>query len=218
MAGAGATQDGEGWQVKTKAGTVVSLVARFPPLRRVAYRLLHPRARGIVAWIEPCLRSGDRIVDIGCGTGNVTDLLREAGWAVTAVDVEDLSLTVRVTPVLYGGAVLPFEADHFDVALIGCVLHHVRDHERLLREAGRVAPRLVVIEDVYRTPASRYATTVVDSLLTLEFGGHPHTNRTDAGWRRLFARLGLELRDADYRGTLGVIRQARYCLERRPTG
>lgn len=205
-------------QVKTMAGAVVSLLGRFPPLRRLVYRLLHPRARGIVAWIEPCLRSDDRIVDIGCGTGNVSELLREAGWSVTAVDVEDLSLTARVRPVIYGGAVLPFDADRFDVALVSCILHHVGDHEALLREAARVAPRIVVIEDVYRTRARRYATAVVDSLLTLEFLGHPHSNRTDAGWRRLFARLGLELRDANYRRTLGVFRQARYSLERRATG
>ena len=194
---------------------LVAGIRRNRRLRRLVYRLGRARARVIVDWIAPCLEEAPRIVDIGAGTGNVTQVLRRRGWEVTPLDVEDLTFVDGMVPVLYDGGTIPFGPDSFDVALISTVLHHVRDQTAILAEAARVAPRVVVVEDVYDGLASRYFTWAMDSLLTLEFRGHPHSNRTDAEWRALFVEMGLELRTAKYRRSFGLLRHAVYCLRRR---
>ena len=194
---------------------LVAGIRRNRRLRRLVYRLGRARARVIVDWIAPCLEGAPRIVDIGAGTGNVTEVLRQRRWDVTPLDIGDLTFVDGMVPMLYDGGTIPFAPDSFDVALISTVLHHVRDQTAILAEAARVAPRLVVVEDVYDGLASRYFTWAMDSLLTLEFLGHPHSNRTDAEWRAVFAEMGLELRAAKYRRSFGLLKHAVYCLRRR---
>ncbi len=191
---------------------LVAAIRRRPALRDFVYRFGRRRAAIILRWIRPCLARGERILDVGAGTGNVTELLRRAGWDVTPLDIEDLTFAPGVEPVLYDGGTMPYPDGAFDVALVSTVLHHVPDAESLLRETARVARRLVVVEDIVDGRAHRLATYAVDSLLTLEFAGHPHANRSDAAWRETFERLGLSVQSADYRSSLLVLRHARYCL------
>lgn len=192
---------------------LVASIRRRPALRDFVYRLGRRRAAVIVRWLLPCLERGDRVLDVGAGTGNVTELLRRRGWDTTPLDVEDLTFAQGITPVIYDGDRMPFEDASFDVALISTVLHHVPDADSILREAARVARRVIVVEDVVSGPANRYATYALDSLLTLEFVGHPHSNRSDADWRATFARLGLRLQRAEYQSSMLVLRHALYCLE-----
>ena len=201
-----------------RTNRLVAAVRSRRRLRRLVYRLGRARARLIIDWMRPCLPPGATILDVGSGTGNVTELLRAAGWPVTPLDVEDLTFASGIRPQLYDGQRMPFEDAAFDVALLVTVLHHVADPIPVLREAARVARRVIVIEDIYDGAARRYATYAIDSLLTLEFTGHPHSNRTDAGWRATFAELGLRLRAARYRGSMLVLRHALYCVDRLADG
>jgi len=52
-----------------------------------------------------------------------------------------------------------------------------------------------------------------DSLMNLEFIGHPHNNRTDDEWQATFARLGLSLHHRSVYRVAGVFKQAVYVLE-----
>jgi ubiquinone/menaquinone biosynthesis C-methylase UbiE len=88
---------------------------------------------------------------------------------------------------------LPFDDAQFDVGLLLTVLHHTPDPDRVLREAARVANRLIVIEDTFHSPGKRRLVELADSIANLEFRGHPHRNRTDAQWRRTLASLGLQI-------------------------
>jgi SAM-dependent methyltransferase len=92
---------------------------------------------------------GDDVLEVGPGPGLVTDHLREAVAAVTAVELDDAlasSLRERLAgtnvEVVHGDATsLPFEDARFTGAVSFTMLHHVPTPElqdRLFREVARV--------------------------------------------------------------------------------
>lgn len=188
----------------------------FAFLHLLDRRLSNAWAEGKLIHIAPFLPPAGRILDLGSGRGVVAGILRARGYDVTPLDVRDRSIDPRFRPVLYDGNRIPFEDNRFDCALLLTVLHHTPDPSSILREAARVAARIIVIEDVYSNTFQKYLTFFTDSLCNLEFFGHPHTNKTDGQWRMLFEDLGLELLPggARERSLLFLYRQCAYCLVR----
>jgi len=107
--------------------------------------------RRFLKWVP--VRAGDRVLEVGCGTGVVArDLAALAGrrGAVTAVDTSATLLArartlSRATP---GGRLtfrradghrLPFADRRFDVVLAITVILHVEDPLRVVKEMARVA-------------------------------------------------------------------------------
>jgi ubiquinone/menaquinone biosynthesis C-methylase UbiE len=106
--------------------------------------------------------AGSRILDIGCGTGNYTLAMAEAGLAIVGLDRSQLLLgqarqkahAFRESAELPGGmpliggdaAALPFEAKSFDGAICTLAIHHFADLEASFAEARRVLDggRLVI--------------------------------------------------------------------------
>jgi SAM-dependent methyltransferase len=86
--------------------------------------------------------SGARVLDVGCGAGQVVEKLARAGYDAWGVDVSetnvrqarDRSPNCR----LYDGSTLPFPADHFAAAGALNVLEHVDHPEAFIRELVRV--------------------------------------------------------------------------------
>ncbi len=172
------------------------------------------RSKQLVTFIEPHLGKGDRILDIGSGACCLCEILLKRGWNVTPIDVKDMSLVKNIHPILYDGKRIPAKANDFDVALLITVLHHTKYPEKIIEEAKRVAKRIVIIEDVYTGEAHRKLTNFLDSLFNFEFADHPHTNKTDAEWKKTFGNIGLKLVSAAYmNGPLGI-RHAAYALEK----
>jgi ubiquinone/menaquinone biosynthesis C-methylase UbiE len=196
-----------------RSSLLVDLLRKIPPLRRLVYRIGAGRAHDLVGRIGPYLRNDDRILDIGCGNGNITEVLRLQGREVVPVDVQDGSFVESVRPQVYDGTTLPFADREFDVGLLITVLHHTPDPERVLAEARRVCRRLVIVEDVYKNRLHKYFTFAMDSLVNLEFFGHPHTNKNDAAWRIAFDRLKLRVLDAKYQRSFLVFSHATYHLD-----
>jgi hypothetical protein len=93
------------------------------------------------------------------------------------------------------------------------VLHHAPNPEAVLQEAARVAKRVIITEDVYYNIVHKYATFFMDSLLNLEFIGHPHSNKTDAQWREVFQKAGLRLTGEKAMASFLVLRHRMYVLE-----
>ena len=194
----------------------LALPKRFPPLYRAYFRLWQHDARRKYERLRPHLPPpGARLLEVGSGPGSVVEVLRAAGHQVTPLDVVDVSARPDLRPVCYGGQRMPFADDSFAVALLLTTLHHTADPDGLLREAARVAPRLLVIEDTYRNAVQRRLTHLADSLTNFEWRGHPHTNRPIHGWTAAFEALGLTtVRVADER-FLGLFRQTLFVAERR---
>nr|WP_276325505.1 methyltransferase domain-containing protein [Deinococcus radiopugnans] len=167
------------------------------------------RARFVLSLIRPHLPAGP-VLDLGAGTGHTAALLSKERWAVTMADVPPhagalgqrlvarpiaawLSRDFGVPHVLYGGAVLPFADRSFESVLLAFVLHHCPDPQATLREAARVCGGpVLVLEDGDDILPGRLE-RLTDALVNLEFG-HPHAERSRAGWLDLFAACGLGVR------------------------
>ena len=129
------------------------------------------------------------------------------------MDVQDLSLTDQIEPVIYDGKNLPFADKSFDTVLLLTVLHHIPEAETVLKECQRVADKIIIIEDIYKNQVQKYLTYFTDSLFNFEFIGHPHSNKRDSEWRNLFADLNLELKYTEQEQVLLFFTQVLYHLE-----
>jgi ubiquinone/menaquinone biosynthesis C-methylase UbiE len=131
------------------------------------------------------LHKGDRVLEIGCGTGTVTLMaahrVGETGEAV-GIDPSPEMLTrarakLAAAPLPHvsflesGGSHLPFPANHFDAVILFLVLHEMAHSDRLaslsetlrlLRPGGHV-----VIGELHR-PVSLAGRLLLRSLLVVE--------------------------------------------------
>jgi len=156
------------------------------------------------------LNGSDKILDIGSGNGLVAHALRESGYDVTPLDVADLSYNESVKPVVYDGREMPFEDKKFDVALLLTVLHHIDQPDEVLREACRVARRVIIIEDIYENKLQKKLTFVVDSFINWGYAACPHTNKDDQEWRETFETMNMQLENVTYRKVLFFFKQGIY--------
>ncbi|MFH1971104.1 MAG: methyltransferase domain-containing protein [Patescibacteria group bacterium] len=95
--------------------------------------------------------------------------------------------------IIYNKKKIPYKDNSFDVALILTVLHHTPDPIKIIKEAKRVAKRIIIVEDVYENNFQKLLTFVVDSIINFEFFKHPHSNKSDNEWIQLFKNMGLKL-------------------------
>ena len=165
--------------------------------------------------ISPYIDPSDKIIDIGSGNCFLDQRLQSLGLNVTPLDVTNKSKVLDITPTVYDGKEIPFPDDTFDVALLITVLHHTKNPTHILREAKRVAKRIVIMEDLYSSQIQKYATFVMDSTLNLEFFGHPHTNKTDAKWLETFDELGLSVVDKKQNNFWKIFTNGTYYLEKK---
>ena len=100
--------------------------------------------------------SNKRVIDIGCGDGTYSVELLEAGAAsVLGIDAAEDAVT-RARKLADGRGSLRFETvsvqelatrrDHFDVAVIRGVLHHLDAAEAAIHDVCRIATEVVVVE------------------------------------------------------------------------
>ncbi len=186
---------------------------RVPVIGPWVFSLWLADARRKADWIRPWLPADAPLLEIGSGPGSVVRVLRDRRFNVEAIDIADSSYDDTLQPRLYDGLTLPYSDRSFGAALVLTVLHHTPDPDAVLREAARVASRVIVIEDIYTSPFHRKLTKAADSVTNLEFFGHPHSNRDDAGWRATFEALGFTLDHASTKPYVGAFLQALYVLK-----
>ncbi len=157
-------------------------------------RLHQKKAKYLVELIGPFLEKKAKIMDLGCGSGEVSKKLLELGYLVTSVDVVNKVKVEGVKVLVYDGEKLPFGDKEFDKVLLITVLHHVDKYGELLREVARVSKEIIIVEDIYESWWDRINIWFWDSALNLEFFGHPHHNQSDLGWKKTFEELGFILK------------------------
>ena len=182
----------------------------FGPLIFAAWKI---DAKRKLVWMQDWLGSSDKMIEIGSGPGSVLDVMRGENYDVEGLDIKDSSFRKDLEPHLYDGKVMPFKSQSYDIALLPTILHHTPEPDDIIKESARIAKRLIIIEDVYEGRFMEWLTKRMDSLMNLEFIGHPHSNRSDAQWRSSFAYMGLTLRHASLHRVGGIFKQAVYVVE-----
>jgi SAM-dependent methyltransferase len=85
---------------------------------------------------------GARVLDVGCGAGQVVGRLTQAGYEAYGVDVSEPSIQrarqFSERCLLYDGSRLPFPDNHFAAAGALNVLEHVEQAEAFIQEVVRV--------------------------------------------------------------------------------
>jgi ubiquinone/menaquinone biosynthesis C-methylase UbiE len=195
--------------------SLVHTLQRHARLRAFIYNAAEPRAVDTIGHFKKYLRPGEKLLDVGTGMGNIAWRLQQLGYPTTPLDIEDVSFTPNIQPVLYDGKRMPFKDKVFDSALILTVLHHIPREQQIpvIKESLRVAKRLIIIEDVHYNWPHKLVTMFLDSLLNLEFAGHPHSNKNDDEWRALFTSLGLTITAQKHIKSFLVLRHRMYILE-----
>ena len=97
----------------------------------------------VLRWLDP--KAGERILDIGCGDGYYDWRISRSGARVTGIDVHEKRLAFARRH--YGGDGAEFltmdaeradlPAGSFDKALSLCVMEHLGDDERVMRNVSR---------------------------------------------------------------------------------
>ena len=105
--------------------------------------LQRSRLEAIVAPIRP----GDRVLDVGCNSGYIVQFLPR-GCTAFGVDVSAELVAVAQQRLVEAHVApaesLPYPDKSMDVVILGEILEHVFDPVEALREAARVARRVVV--------------------------------------------------------------------------
>lgn len=97
-------------------------------------------ATGVLEWLAS--QSGERILDLGCGDGRLTERIAATGAGVVGIDASPQMVAVaraRGIAADQGSAEsLPYADQSFDAVFSNAVLHWVRDQDAMLAQVRRV--------------------------------------------------------------------------------
>jgi SAM-dependent methyltransferase len=153
------------------------------------------RVEVLANWFAKLLPSGARVLDVGCGDGLISAVLRQKRPDIGARGIDVLPREHTHIPVeIFDGLHLPFESSSFDAVLFSDVLHHTVDPTILLREAHRVAARHVLIKDHYREGmAANARLRFMDWVGNARFGvALPYNYLTKQQWHAAWQEIGLQ--------------------------
>lgn len=158
---------------------------------------VHPRrARRLAELIDALLPEGASVLDVGCGDGKVSAelLRRRSDLQVSGLEVHARSDTA--IPVdEFDGHSLPVGDRSVDVVLMLDVLHHTEEPSVLLREAARVASRVVIKDHVRQGLGASATLRFMDRVGNLRHGVDlPHNYLSEPEWRLLIDAEGLLVR------------------------
>ena len=163
-------------------------------------QILHRRnAETHAAHLLPYLKSGSRVLDLGCGPGSISVGLARAiePGELHGIDMEESQIMIARASAAAGGhdnttfhvgdaTALPFEDDSFDAVHTHAVLMHIPDTEgtlnevkRVLKSGGVLASREMITDASFVGPEGAVDETAWQTFAKLigARGGHPNMGR-----------------------------------------
>ncbi len=133
---------------------------------------VHELAGGVIEWLAA--QPGERILDLGCGDGQLTERIAATGASVIGIDASpQMAAAARARGVKadQGPAEkLPYPDHIFDAVFSNAVLHWVRGQDEMLSQVRRVL-----------RPGGRFVA---------EMGGHGNIAAIRVAFAAVFARHG----------------------------
>ena len=163
--------------------------------------------------VSPYINKGEKILDIGAGTGLISEILGNKA-KMTLLDVKNYNQT-KLPLKIYDGKKIPFKDKSFDTALLLTVFHYIPNQVEFLREVKRVCNKIVMVDDVYKTSFGKFIVNLNDSVVSNTVGIFTKFNfLKDEEFKQIFKKAGLKLiATKDIRSFLRVTRQKIYVLE-----
>jgi ubiquinone/menaquinone biosynthesis C-methylase UbiE len=145
------------------------------------------------------LRSGDRVLEIGCGIGSVVFKLSEQGYDVVGTDISGEAISYglkkyeNIRLEVQPAEALPYEDESFDVVLSFDLFEHIAATDTHLSEVRRVLrPGGYYL---FQTP-NKYSNAVYETLWTrsLQWRRYHPSLHSPGQLRRRLAKHGFEAR------------------------
>lgn len=175
--------------------------ASFPNMKRIDYDAISSRYDGFrevsaeladAIVTEARLLEGMRILDVGCGTGNIDVVLQERlNAAIVGVD-RSFGMLAAARGKVSGGrwiradsAALPLRSGTFDCVLMLYVMHHMADFSVAIREAYRLlrSGPLVILTASHGQIESSFASQFFPSYAALDKARFPEVSAIVAGMK-----------------------------------
>ena len=103
-------------------------------------KFVHGLASGVLEWLA--VKPGERILDLGCGDGQLTHRIGANGATVVGVDTSPEMVasarTLGIVAMEGSAELLPFSDHAFDAVFSNATLHWVHDHDAMMAEVRRV--------------------------------------------------------------------------------
>jgi ubiquinone/menaquinone biosynthesis C-methylase UbiE len=192
---------------------MINFINEIPLVSVLLIKLTEWRIKEKILRIKKTCDTTNNILDVGSGNSVIAKGLIEDGYRITLLDIKNKSFFKDFGPILYNGERIPFAENQFDVALLITVLHHTPDPVVLIKEVSRVSKKIVIIEEVYSNMFQKKLTFFIDSLFNLQFTNHPHSNKKDREWRKIFKELKLEVLYEEYWKSFFFLKRVLYCLK-----
>lgn len=139
------------------------------------------------------IKKKEKILDLGCGSGIIAEAFKEFFEAeVTGVDIKDQRI-FNIPFEIIDGKNLAFPDKSFDTVLINYVLHHSDEPTALLREAGRVAKKIIIYEDLSENFLSRIYCKLHNLTFNIFFQKEKANSgffKTSKEWENIFQEMG----------------------------
>jgi len=149
--------------------------------------------------IVPILHPGDRVLDVGCGSGALGRAIIESPKCPPGVEVTGLDKFRRGDEVavvkFYDGQEIPYPDKSFDVVILADVLHHASDPRNLIYECSRVVRRVLIIKD-HKVEGflAQKRISLMDWASNVQYGiPCLYRYNTLEEWEKLFEQFDLEI-------------------------
>lgn len=171
-------------------------------LKRLHGPVYDSRVRKLAGYMTPHIREGDRVLDVGCGCGDLGRAILDDPSCPPGVQMQGVEQRRRgnepIDVQAFDGLTIPCAEKTYDMVILADVLHHVDDPDRLMQECIRVSKRLLIIKDhQVKGPLARQRLSLLDWAANVPYGVPcVYQYRTAAQWTESFHRHQLVVEDA----------------------